>query len=280
MILNKDYLHGSYRDNTVVRNGRLIYVKKLNMTKESWQRAFLEELLKKYFPDADYLPTKVNGKYVDYTFYLGNDEFGLEIKNINPKGEFLGRGFTEKEIVARFTDEKFRGLLLSCRGFTDNARDLLEKENIPYVILPNQTTPSMSLKQRKINERVTVAFLKKHLEYSNPIKKSEKTESCPKSTNLSIPIDTTNNINLYLKPYQMEDFYQFSSYWTKSESSRNRFRVIFFYVFSKMVGMKMEKIVSIPFLKRVVEWVLGKRNLAKNENRMYKGGRSKWKLKK
>ena len=272
MILNEDYIHYSHRDNTVVRNGRLIYVKKLNMIKESWQRAFLEEILKKYFPDADYLSTKVNGKYVDYTFHRGKDEFGLEIKNINPKGEFLGRGFTEKEIVARFTGEKSRGLLLSCRGFTDNARDLLQKENIPYAILPNQTTPFMSLKQRKINERVTVAFLKKHLKYPNPTKKSEKIESCPKSANLSIPIDTTNNVNLYFKLCQLEDSYQFSSYWTKSELSRNRFRATFSNIFSKVVGVKMKKIVGIPFLKGYVNWIWLKSKLAKMKVACIKGG--------
>ena len=190
ITLNDDYTYDCIRDNTVVKNGKVIHVKKANMIKESWQRAFLEEILERSFPDADYVPTKVNGEFVDYTFDIDSDDFGLEIKNINPEGKSLGLGFTKNEIVARFTNEKFRGLLLSCNGFTNNAKDLLEKENIHYAILSSQVTPSMSLKQWIKNKRATVAFLSKYLNYRDPFKESQKkANSCPKSPNLSISIN-------------------------------------------------------------------------------------------
>jgi len=256
--LNDDYTYDCIRDNTVVKNDRVIHVKKANMIKESWQRAFLEEILRRCFPDADYLPTKVNGKFVDYTFYIDNDDFGLEIKNINPKGKSLGLGFTKREIIARFTDEKTKGLLLSCREFTDNAQDLLEKENIHYAILPYQTTPSMSLKQWIKNKRETVAFLSKYLNYRDPFKKHEKkAKSCPKPTNLSISIDSTNNINLCSNLCQMEDSYQFSSYWTNSEPSRNKFRVIFLCSF-RGDEIKMTRscaMYSSPFREEIDRYV-------------------------
>jgi len=190
--MNKSYIHDCFPDNRVVRNGKTILVKKANMIKERWHRAFLEEILTTRFPDADYLPTKVNGKFVDYTFYIDDDDFGLEIKNINPEGKYLGLGFTKNEIVARYTNEKFRGLLLSCSGFTENAKDILETENVHYAILPYQTTPSISLKQWVKNKRVTIAFLSKYLNYSDPFRKAQKkAKSRPKSTKPSISINLT-----------------------------------------------------------------------------------------
>ena len=199
--MNESYIYDCLPDNRVVRNDRTIRVKQANMIKERWHRAFLEEILRRNFPDADYLPTKVNGKFADYTFYIGDDKLGLEIKNINPEGKSLGLGFTKKEIIAKFIDEKFRGLLLSCRGFTDNAKDLLEREDVHYAILPYQTTPSMSLKQWVKNKRVAVAFLSKYLNYHDPFKKVKKAKSCPKSTNLSISISL---VTVYFEPYYVE----------------------------------------------------------------------------
>jgi len=190
MTLNEGSIHDWVGDNTIIRNDRVIHVKKENMIKERWHRSFLEEILTTRFPDADYLPTKVNGEFVDYTFYIGNDDFGLEIKNINPEGKSLGLGFTKNEIVARYTNEKIRGLLLSCSEFTENAQDMLETENVHYAILPYQTTPSMSLKQWVKNKRVTIAFLSKYLNYRDPFRKvQEKAKSCPKSKKPSISID-------------------------------------------------------------------------------------------
>lgn len=200
--MNESYIYDCLPDNLVVRNDRTIRVKKANMIKERWHRAFLEEILTTRFPDADYLPTKVNGKFADYTFYIGDDELGLEIKNINPEGESLGLGFTKKEIVARYTNEKFRGLLLSCRGFTENAEDMLERENVHYAIIPYQTTPSTSLKQWVKNKRVTIAFLSKYLNYHDPFRKvKKKAKSCRKSVNPSISI---NLIQVHFEPYYVE----------------------------------------------------------------------------
>ena len=200
--MNKSYIHDCFPDNRVVRNGKTILVKKANMIKERWHRAFLEEILTTRFPDADYLPTKVNGKFVDYTFYIDDDDFGLEIKNINPEGKYLGLGFTKNEIVARYTNEKFRGLLLSCSGFTENAKDILETENVHYAILQYQTTPSISLKQWVKNKRVTIAFLSKYLNYHDPFKKvQKKAKSCRKSVNPSISI---NLIQVHFEPYYVE----------------------------------------------------------------------------
>jgi len=200
--LNEGFICDWLGDTTVVRNDRVIHVKRENMIKERWHRSFLEEILTTRFPDADYLPTKVNGKFVDYTFYLGNDDFGLEIKNINPEGKSLGFGFTKNEIVARYTNEKFRGLLLSCSGFTGNAKDMLERENVHYAILPYQTTSSTSLKQWVKNKRVTIAFLSKHLNYHDPFKKvQKKAKSCRKSVNPSISI---NLIQVHFEPYYVE----------------------------------------------------------------------------
>ena len=217
--MNESYICDCLPDNRVVRNGRTIRVKQANMIKERWHRSFLEEILTTRFPDADYLPTKVNGKFVDYTFYIGNDDFGLEIKNINPEGKSLGLGFTKMEIMARFTDEKFRGLLLSCREFTDNARDLLDKEDVHYAILPHQTTPSMSLKQWVKNKCVTVAFLSKYLNYHDPFRKVKKAKSCPKSTNLSISISL---IQIYFEPCYRENPYHFRSSRTIQTNSKWR----------------------------------------------------------
>lgn len=179
-------------DTRIFRNdGTVVYCKRSNKIKEIWQRESIQEILRRSFSDTDYVETKVNGKYVDYTFHIDNDDFGLEIKNINPKGKSLGLGFTQKEIVARYTHEKFRGLLLSCRGFSENAKDLLERENVHYAILPHQTTPTMSLKEWIRNKRIATAFFSKMgLRYEDPFKRtrsvSAQEKSEPKKVNIPI----------------------------------------------------------------------------------------------
>jgi len=175
-------------------HGKRVYARRSNMAKERWQRAFLKEILDRCFPDADYLATKVNGKYADVNFLLDNDrELGLELKNINHKGKPIGAYFVKQEIISRFTDEHFKGLLLSCRGFTNSALELLKKENVDYAVIPYQVTPTISLKRWIKDKRVAIAFLAKYLKYHDPFRKiKKKVKSASKFISSSISIVFSN----------------------------------------------------------------------------------------